>query len=267
MVDLSDWDGQVRGRSDDFDELWVVIPGVCGGSWGGPFRATARDSGGRNADYFVKSLQTCQPGQQASLAIEQVVGAAGRLIGAPVCRTSLIRIPAALAGTPTRPASPPLEAGLAHASRALDHAEEGRPALASRANDDNRRRHVGVYALYDWCFGTDQQWLYDLDDDRRLYSHDHGLYFPPTNQGLWTRADLIALVDEPHELPDPPTDLSAEAAKAIALALESVTRSDLAKILRAVPAGWPVTDQDLEALGWFLERRAPEVASRVRGLA
>jgi hypothetical protein len=263
LVDLSDWDGQVHGRTDDFSALSVAVAGACGGSWGGPFRVTASD----NRDYFVKSLQTCPQTEKTSLAIEQVVASAGKLIGAPVCHTSLIRIPAALAGTVMRPGYPPLEEGLAHASLALDHAEEKRPNLESRTNDDNKSRHVGVYALYDWCFGNDQQWLYDLDNDHALYSHDHGLYLPPAGRGLWTRADLIRQVGEPHELPDPPTELCSEAVKRFALALEAVTRSDLAGILSAIPAGWPVSDQELEALGWFLERRAPEVADRLRGLA
>jgi hypothetical protein len=138
--------------------------------------------------------------------------------------------------------------------------------LASRSNDDNRRRHVGVYALYDWCFGADQQWLYDLDDDRALYSHDHGLYFPPPGSGSWTRDELVAHAREPHQLSDSPTDLAADAVEDVATAVEAVTRADLVKIMSSIPASWPVSNDDLEALGWFLEHRAAGVADRVRKL-
>ncbi len=48
-----------------------------------------------------------------------------------------------------------LQPGIAHASVALGHAIECRQYLSDRAKDDNTRRHVGVYALYDWCFGDD----------------------------------------------------------------------------------------------------------------
>lgn len=263
LVALDDWAGLVVDRNDDFASLYVVAPEAAGNTWSGPFRATAND---RNS-YFVKSLQTCPRGQEASLAVEQIVARVGELIGAPVCETSLIRIPAALAGTQLRHGFPPLQEGIAHASRALEHADEaGRPNLIDRAKDDNTRRHVGVYALYDWCFGSDPQWLYDRDNDRTTYSHDHGLYFPPHGMGGWTRQALIDHVGRANELRDARGGLSAEAVKGTALALEAVTRDDLVKVLCSIPRSWPVPDRDLEALGWFLEMRAPAVAARVRNL-
>jgi len=143
LVALGDWSGLVRDRNDDFNSLWAVAPEPAGGSWGGPFRATASD----NRAYFVKSLQTCPQDQQASLAVEQIVAQVGRLIGAPVCETTLIRIPAALVGWTPRAGSPPLQEGLAHASLALSSAEEQRPWLVARTDDNNSHRQVGVYAL------------------------------------------------------------------------------------------------------------------------
>lgn len=151
----------------------------------------------------MKSLQTCIDGQEASVAVEQIVAGLGRLIETPVCHTSLIRIPSALKDWRAHPNRRRLEEGLAHASLALEHAEEAQPALTARTKDDNCRRHVGVYALYDWCFGVDPQWLHDLDNDQMTFSHDHGLYFPPVTQAGWTREELLTQVDEPHELPDP----------------------------------------------------------------
>jgi hypothetical protein len=263
LVELDEWTGQVVGRNDDFDSLYVVAPEASGTSWSGPFRATASD----RRTYFVKSLQSCPPGQQASLAVEQIVARVGDLVGAPVCWTSLIRIPAVLAGTVIRPGFPPLQEGLAHASLAIDHADEaGRPSLMDRAKDGNCRRHVGVYALYDWCFGSDPQWLYDQDNDRMTFSHDHGLYLPPHGMGGWTRQALIDHVDQPNELPDARAGLSVDAVEEVALALDSVTRTHLVGVLSAVPLSWPVSNENLEVLGWFLERRASAVAARVKNL-
>ncbi len=90
---------------------------------------------------------------------------------------------------------------------------------------------------------------------------------PPEGRGGWTRQDLVNQADQAHELPDPRSGLAAEEAKKVALALEQVTRADLAKVLSSIPASWPVSDDDLEALGWFLEHRAAAVAARVRNLA
>ncbi|WP_203841813.1 hypothetical protein [Winogradskya humida] len=158
-----------------------------------------------------------------------------------------------------------LSPGLAHASQALRNADErGRPSLSSRTRDDNRRRQAGIYALYDWCFGADPQWLYDLDHDHTIYSHDHGLYFPPTDQGRWSLADLEAAADLANELPDSRGGLDSDQVTLVATKLEAVTRSQLAAIMRTIPSSWPVSNDDLEALGWFLEHRAPAVAERLR---
>ncbi|TMR35551.1 hypothetical protein [Actinomadura geliboluensis] len=216
-------------------------------------------------DYFVKCLQACPPEQGASLAIELVVSQAGAMIGAPVCATSLIRIPPELAGWERRPGQP-LEPGLAHASLAVERVEEVRDGLGWRERDDNPCRHAGVYALYDWCFGWDEQWLYDIDHDRTLYSHDHGLYLPPGGRGYWTRTGLQAMVDKAHQLPDPPVGLNADAVRQVADKLDHIDQANLVMVLRSVPSSWPVSDQDLEDLGWFLQQRAPAVAARMRAL-
>src|SRR5262249_30054216 len=99
----------------------MIAPNApAGGSWSGPFRVIASDG----QQYLVKSLDTCPVGEKASLAIERIVAEVGRLIGAPVCKTSLIRIPAALAGSWEPRPGVPLTAGLAHASLALNHVDE-----------------------------------------------------------------------------------------------------------------------------------------------
>ncbi|MFC7387016.1 hypothetical protein [Sphaerisporangium rhizosphaerae] len=124
---------------------------------------------------------------------------------------------------------------------------------------------VGVYALYDWCWGSDSQWLHDLDDDQSIYSHDHGLYLPP-NDGHIESKFLHLSADEPNELPDSPAGLDKGAVETVAEALEKIDRDALVNILCAVPASWPVADEALATLGWFLEHRAPAVANRLRAL-
>jgi hypothetical protein len=114
--------------------------------------------------------------------------------------------------------------------------------------------------------GHDPQWLYDIDADRTIYSHDHGLYLPPVGSGELKRDALIATVHDAHILPEPPAGVLPAAIEAVCDALLSVTRANLVAVMSAVPAHWPVSDNTLEALGWFLEDRAAEVAERLRAL-
>ncbi|GLX97924.1 HipA family kinase [Herbidospora sp. NBRC 101105] len=260
VVDQRSWAGLLHGRHDDFETLSVkAVVGSGNASFAGPFDVVASD----NRRYFVKCLGGCPPHAQATIAIEHVVSKVGRLIDAPVCDTSLIRIPEELAGWPM--AFGKLQPGIAHASVALGHAIECRQTLSDRAKDDNTRRHVGVYALWDWCFGDDPQWLHDLDHDHSCYSHDHGLYLPP-NDGTIRSRYLVEAVNEPNLLPDPPDGLDPEAVERVATALDAISRDALVTVLCGVPASWPVDDNDLETLGWFLEHRAPAVADRIRRL-
>ena len=76
----------------------------------------------------------------------------------------------------------------------------------------------------------------------------------------------MAHVDEPHLLAGPYGDLDPTEIQHLAERLEAMTRSELADVLQCVPGDWPVSDEELEALGFFLERRAPGVASRMRSL-
>ncbi|MEO3805043.1 hypothetical protein [Nonomuraea sp. B1E8] len=201
---------------------------------------------------------------RGSLAVEYIVGQAGKLIGAPVCESTLIRIPVEFDGYEIAPGVP-LSPGIAHASKAIQHAEEQRDHLAYRNQDHNRSRHVGVYALYDWCYGDDPQWLYDRDQDRSIYSHDHGLYLPPHFGSIDTDI-LRQCADEPNPLPDATDGLDPETVTDVAEALEKIDRDALVKFLRVVPASWPVSDDALAIVGWFLEHRAPAVAGRLRSL-
>jgi hypothetical protein len=120
--------------------------------------------------------------------------------------------------------------------------------------------------LYDWFWGSDEQWLYDIDADRTIYSHDHGLYLPPGN-GAWTESELTQEVHTPRPLPNNPADgVSEDALRHVAEKLRALESADIVDVLIQVPQSWAVSDHDLEALGWFLETRAPDVADRLEAL-
>ncbi len=255
MVDRAEWNGLLGGRADPASPLVVELPlapSPAGGS--GTFLAEASD----HRRWWVKPQNNLQ-GERV-IVTEYVVASAGWLIDAPVCEVAIVEIPEEIAGWEFRPGAH-LKPGLAHASLAVDDAQEAR-VLEYRDRDDNRRRHAGVYALYDWCWGGDDQWLYCETDDRKLYSHDHGWYLPE-NGPAWSEGTLVARVDEPHPAAHPTADLDPAELAALAARLRAPLRQRLVDLLVTVPASWPVGDVDLEALGFFLERRAPAVAARL----
>ena len=123
----------------------------------------------------------------------------------------------------------------------------------------------GVYALYDWCWGADDQWLHSEIEDRQVYSHDHGWYLPESGPA-WNEATLTAHVGEAHRAVWPSDGVDDSELARLATRLRGVSRVELVELVRRIPASWPVGDTDLEALGWFLESRAPEVAARLETL-
>ncbi|MBL7257121.1 hypothetical protein [Paractinoplanes lichenicola] len=175
-----------------------------------------------------------------------------------------MRIDDALAGWEFAPGRL-LQAGLSHGTIEVDAAIEERPMLRFRNQDDNRLRHAGIYALYDWCWGSDQQWLHSTSQQNSVFSHDHGFFLPPSGW-RWDAGQLRAKVDEPHPLRQEVDGLLREDLWRFADELDKVDRAVLLPILLRVPSAWPATDTDLETLGWFLERRAVAVASRLRDL-
>ncbi|MCD5351493.1 HipA family kinase [Kineosporia mesophila] len=223
----------------------------------GAFRGLTND----NQRWWIKPLNNTQDPRVT--VTELIVSRAARLIGAPVCEASVIEIPEDLADEEFLPGVG-LIPGLAFGSRHVDDVLEER-ALTHRREDDNRTRHAGVYALYDWCWGSDDQWLYQTSDDNRLFSHDHGQYLP--GGPYWTVRRLEEEVNTPHVQACDPRGVDPSALRACAQRLDGLSGSDLGEVLAGIPSEWPVSDAELAAVGWFLERRAPAVSLRLQKMA
>lgn len=184
------------------------------------------------------------------------------LIGAPVCVPELVYIPAALAGWEYRLGIVLVE-GWAHGSLALDPVVETH-TLDDRASDDNARRHAGICALYDWVGGSDPQWLV-RGPDREYFSHDHGCYLPGGPN--WDVAGLQAAATNPFQLGVVSAGLDANELTRLADAVEGATEQRVEACVSKVPAMWPVTDSELEAVVSFVLVRREPVAARLRAIA
>ena len=107
----------------------------------------------------------------------------------------------------------------------------------------------------------------------KYHSFDHGYFFDPSGGTI----DVGEMLTEHGE---PKTDRHKRSGKwldkakldtnefaRLATALRDLDRDRLATGLRGVPLSWAVTDEELELIGWILERRAPAVADRMEELA
>jgi hypothetical protein len=216
------------------------------------------DSGRR---YWIKVIGNPQ-GDQV-LVTEQLVSAAGRLIEAPVRQTAVVQIPEELAGWRYGEFQT-LRAGVAHGSLHLESADVIDELLYT-ARDDNARRQPALAALWDWCLGEDEQWLYDVSEDRSIWTFDHGLWL---GGGFgWSGDQLEVDVDTAWPWNGSPEGMDPRAFMSVADRLEAVTQEDLLAVVGCVPLAWDVPQFDLETVAWMLYRRREDVAARLRAIA
>ncbi|MGI8845852.1 MAG: hypothetical protein ACR2HC_06735 [Thermoleophilaceae bacterium] len=242
-------------RADEAEGVSAVMPlrpSAAGGS--GSFLVLA-DDGQR---YWCKSLNNFQ-GERVPVT-EQIVARLGSRIGAPACEARLVDL-TDIAGWEFRAgAGRVVEPGWAHGSLAVEPALETR-GLDYRGDDDNRRRHCGIYALCDWLAGGDLQWLLSVEEDNAYYSHDHGFFLTGPD---WTIATLGAAHTASFALSEPGDRLDADELERLADALEALTREDIEVELSKLPSEWPVTDEELDAVADFAHSRRGAVTGRLR---
>jgi hypothetical protein len=138
----SDWVGLVASRVEPTEGPFIRLRVEAKGGWSSAIRVTASDG----VDYFAKFPEKCtknDPLGGMAVAVELVAAEAGRLIGAPMCDTVVLRVPPELLGTSQLLDGDPVTSTVVHASRALANADEQpRPRLQDRQRDDNCRRHA-----------------------------------------------------------------------------------------------------------------------------
>jgi hypothetical protein len=242
--------GEVEGVS----ALMPLRESTVGGS--GSFLVLADDS----RRYWCKSLNNFQ-GPRIPVT-EQIVGRLATLVSAPACEVQLVKLNS-IAGWAFRPgAGRVVESGWAHGSVAVDPAVETR-SLDHRTDDDNRRRHCGIYALCDWLAGSDVQWLYGVSEDNAYYSHDHGYYLTGPD---WTPESLETARNTLYVLSIAPEHLDEDELRRLADALDALSRQDIERELSKLPQDWPIADEELAAAAAFADYRRGGVAARLRAM-
>jgi hypothetical protein len=210
--------------------------------------------------YWCKSLNNFQDPRVP--VNEQIVAKLGQLIGAPVCEPQLVRITEPLVGWEIRPNTGRLlERGWAHGSLAVEPAVETH-SLDRRSDDDNVRRHAGIFALFDWVGGSDPQWLM-VGSNAMYFSHDHGHYFP--GGPSWTAASLQG-ASGAFQPGGATTGLERAELERLVDRLEAVSQEEVEACVSNLPADWPVGTDELEALVEFVYGRTGAVAQRLRAL-
>lgn len=258
----SKWSGQVSGyRNFDIElQLDAVLESQSDSRGGSlPFKGLGSDG----EIYWIKLPS--DPQLRRVPTTEQLVAGMGLLIGAPVCDTRLMAIPQEFDGEKLDNGTV-LQSGVVHASRDVGNCSFDKwyePQF--RTQDDNRRRHAGYFALFDWCWGNDMQWLYGLQDDRKTYSHDHGHFLPGAPN--WTVETLAQSAELSHELAADGDGLDDNELHRLAVRLDSLTMEEMASVVRKIPAVWPVTDEELENAAAFFDIRRKPTAGRLRDLA
>jgi hypothetical protein len=250
----SDWNGLLSSVERPIASETVARILQNSDSGAAAFRATAKSG----KEYWIKMPHNPQGAQ--STVTDRIISVAGRILGAPVRPVALIEIPPNIASWEYARGSY-VYPSVGHASEHLPNSIR-ESQLLHVESDDNRTRHAFLMGLWDWCMGTDEQWLYSPDEDMAVWSFDHGLWL--TGETGWNTTILTRVVDWPWELDCTIHGVDPTALHNVANRLEMISADECIAIAASVPSNWGTIEQDLETVAWLLYRRRKPVANRLR---
>lgn len=251
VVATFDWDGVLRGRerpaASELERLSVVVRRSEGGS--GAFLGRMES----DRLYWVKGADNPQGAQ--SVVTDRLVSLCGRALGAPVRPIALVEISTGVVADGSW--RPVIAHGSLHLAGSveldrLDYLDEG----------DNRIRLSFLSALWDWCMGSDPQYLYDPAVEHQIWSFDHGFWL--TGETGWSPDLLVRLADEPWCLACDSSKADGTSLLEAADRLDAISAEQCISIAANIPQSWGVPDGDLEVVAWLLDRRRGAVVNRLR---
>jgi len=199
--------------------------------------------------YIVKGPQSGK-----MVVNEQVVATLAEALDAPVPPVCLMHIPEAL--VTGEPGMAHIPSGVAHAGRWIDNCTD-RLGLQYVDVAENRQRFAILCLLYSWVGANDHQWIYEKTSPNRVYSVDHGHFFP--NGPDWTSA-LLAVSAFPA--PDPqfaPCSFRPEEFDQPIGALRKLGPEAIARAVAQPPDHWTITSEERVDLAVYLERRRAQL--------
>lgn len=209
-------------------------------------------------------LVTCDDGKnyvvkgahcRKAIVNEQVVARFGALIGAPVCVTLIVEIPAELCAI--NPQMSDVAPGSAHAIEFIENCSD-RAGVDHTGVAENRSRFAALQVLYTWLHAGDQQMIYLTTVPHLVYSVDHGHFFPGGPD--WTVASLAAAA--PVAQYDPIFSIAAisgeERSQALAK-LAELTDGQINQVISVPPADWGFDDAERRTLEDFIKLRRAQV--------
>lgn len=224
-----------------------------------PFLGLA-DDGER---YWVKYMGNAHGTD--SLMAERVVASLARKLDAPMRRSVLLDVPVHLTHD-SRLLGSGIQAGMAHGSLFLGACQE-KNVLDSVYRDGNKTRQPRFIALWELCYGEDEQWLYDRDNDEQVWSFDHGYWITGGEPEPLTIESLEITLSGWKPWDGSVRGMDPEAFLEVGTLLEGLTVSDFIDAVASVPVTWGIPNDLLESLAWWLYYRRTHVAQRMRTLA
>lgn len=231
-------------------------PDICSSTE--PLRVLATD--GRQ--YLVKPIDN--PVGRHVVLPERIVHSAGAFLGAPLARHTLITLPDRLASAVVYSDGSSPQPGVAHAVEWIAEATQGSTRPEHPRRDSNSYRMARYIALWLWCDGQDEQFLYD--EESSLTAIDHGCWMNyPENE--WPDPQLVHASSRPRSWPNSVQGVNPAELLHMAGRLRGFTEQEALRVTGTVPVEWGYDDSQLVVVAEWLHRRAAPTADALDALA
>ena len=206
------------------------------------------------SDDKIYALKGLNAGQM--IFNDQVCAKLGRLIGAMVPEVAVADLSQTLIDINHNEMTH-LGAGLGHASMLIPGCS-GRSGIAHLNDGDNRQRFSRLAMFFGWMGGRDQQYIYENQPPRLVYSVDHGHFFHGGPK--WTVETLVrAPSAEADQKLVTQCALKVEEIADACFPLRVVTPKQIAEAVATPPDEWGIDLGQRVALAKYLHRRRCEL--------
>ncbi|WP_136090305.1 HipA family kinase [Auritidibacter ignavus] len=134
--------------------------------------------------------------------------------------------------------------------------------LKHLSDDDNSVHAPRFIALWEWCDGNDEQFLYQTLSEHSLVSFDFGMWLGIEAQ--WSVSSYTSKPPPHSRWPGSVKGMSTRSFIDAANLVGNLTQKQALQIVSAVPVEWGFTDRDLIEVARFLMDRATRVKASLQ---